>query len=46
MDMIMRKLLLTAAILLSTVFPAYAKDKVVIQQYQGTYGNSAAVIAA
>lgn len=35
-----------AAILFPIAFSAQAKDKVVIQQYQGTYGNAAAVVAA
>jgi len=43
---IMRKLFVATSILLSLAFPAHAKDKIVIQQYQGTYGNAAAVIAA
>lgn len=42
----MRKLLLAAALLLPAALPAHAKDKLVIQQYQGTYGNAAAVVAA
>lgn len=42
----MRKIFVATSILLSFAFPAHAKDKVVIQQYQGTYGNAAAVIAA
>lgn len=35
-----------AALLLPIAFSAQARDKVVIQQYQGTYGNAAAVVAA
>lgn len=35
-----------AAILFPIAFSAHARDKVVIQQYQGTYGNAAAVVAA
>ncbi len=42
----MRNLLLAVALVLPVALPAHAKDKVVIQQYQGTYGNAAAVIAA
>lgn len=41
-----RKLAYAAAISLCVAFSASAKDKVLIQQYQGTYGNAAAVIAA
>lgn len=41
-----RKLAYAAAISLCVAFSASAKDKVLIQQYQGTYGNAASVIAA
>ncbi|SMG52955.1 ABC transporter substrate-binding protein [Paraburkholderia susongensis] len=42
----MRKLCAATAILLSIAGSAYARDKLLIQQYQGTYGNAAAVVAA
>lgn len=42
----MQKLLLAAALLAASALSAHAKDKVVIQQYQGTYGNAAAVVAS
>lgn len=41
----MRKIPAIAALLLSLALSAQAKDKLVIQQYQGTYGNAAAVVA-
>lgn len=37
---------IVAAVLLPLACTAHAKDKLVIQQYQGTYGNAAAVVAA